>query len=147
MPQILNDIDYIQWKDPRTKLSKNPLLEPWALPPFSSLLIDDHYNPSKAAVPSSINCYNPIALFSLFFTNKILNKMASQINVFIEAHSISEKDAPRGKKRPQLPTCRQELYAYCYGRFKYNVITTYRGVGTSQLVNIGTVQDGSGGTI
>ena len=25
---------------------------------------------------------------------------------------MSEKDAPRGKQRPWLPTCRQELYAY-----------------------------------
>ena len=36
---------------------------------------------------------------------------------------------------------------WCYGRFKYNVITTQRGVGRSQLVNTGTGQDGSRGTI
>ena len=35
----------------------------------------------------------------------------------------------------------------CYGRFKYNVTTTQRGVGGSQLVNIGKVQNRSSGTI
>jgi hypothetical protein len=25
---------------------------------------------------------------------------------------VSKKDAPRGKQRPWLPTCRQELYTY-----------------------------------
>ena len=35
----------------------------------------------------------------------------------------------------------------CYGRFKYNVTTTRRGVKRSQLVNRGTVQDRAGGAI
>ena len=35
----------------------------------------------------------------------------------------------------------------CYGRFKYNIITTWGRVAGSQLVDISTVQDGSGGTI
>ena len=38
-------------------------------------------------------------------------------------------------------------YHYYYGRFKYDVTTTQRGVGGSQLVDIGTVQNGSGGTM
>ena len=35
----------------------------------------------------------------------------------------------------------------CYRRFKCNITTTWRRVGGSQLVNTGTVQDGSSGTI
>ena len=38
-------------------------------------------------------------------------------------------------------------YYQCYGRFKYNVTTTWRRDGGSQLVNTGTVQDGSSGTM
>ena len=34
-----------------------------------------------------------------------------------------------------------------YGRLKYDVTTTWRRVGESQLVDTGTVQDGSGGTM
>lgn len=112
MPRTSNDIDYMQWKDPRTKSSKNPPPEPWALPPFSPLLIDDYYDPGEAAVLSGIDRHDPIALFGLFFTDEMLDKMASWTNAFAEAHSVLEKDAPRGKQRPWLPTCRQELYAY-----------------------------------
>jgi len=122
MPRISNDIDYVQWKDPCTKLSKNPPLEPWALPSFSPLQIDDYYDPGEAAVPSGINHHDPMALFGLFFTDEILDKMAGWINAFVEAHTVSEKDTPRGKQRPWLPTCRQELYAY-FGVMIYIGIT------------------------
>ena len=122
MPRTSNDIDYVQWKDLCTRSSKNPLPEPWALPPFSPLLIDDYYDPGEAAVPSSIDRHDPMALFSLFFTDEILDKMAGWTNAFVEAHSVSEKDIPRGKQRPWLPTYRQELYVY-FGVIIYMGIT------------------------
>ena len=55
----------------------------------------------------------------------------------------------RQKARLILYSNKQRLginYGY-YGRFKYNVTTTWRGVAGSQLVDTGTVQDGSGGTM
>ena len=112
MPRILNDIDYVKWKDPRSKTFKNLPPEPWALPLFEPLRIDDYYDPGEAAVPSSTNYHNSMALFRLFFDNKMLDQMAVWTNTYIEAHSVLEKDAPLGKQRSQLPTCRQELYAY-----------------------------------
>ena len=106
-------MNYIQQKDPYTKLSKNLLLEPQALPPFSPILIDNYDNPSKATISSSINRYNSLPLFSLFFTNKILYKIASQINTFIKAYPILERIYLGLSKNPScLYIYRQELYIY-----------------------------------
>ena len=38
--------------------------------------------------------------------------MAIWTNTYTEAHLVLEKDAPLGKQRSWLPTCRQELYVY-----------------------------------
>ena len=97
MPRTSNDIDYVKWKDPRTKTSKDPPLELQALPLFEPLQIDDYYDPGEAAIPSGTDCYDPMALFRLFFNDKMLDQMAIQTNTYAEAHLVSEKDAPLGK--------------------------------------------------
>jgi hypothetical protein len=99
MPQTLNDIDYVKWKDPRTKTSKDPPPEPWALPLFEPLQIDDYYDPGEAAVPSGTDRHDPMALFRLFFDDKMLDQIAMWTNTYAEAHPVSEKDAPLGKQR------------------------------------------------
>jgi hypothetical protein len=53
-----------------------------------------------------------MALFRLFFTDEMLDRMATWTNTYAEANPPLEEDAPEGKPRPWLPTCRQELYAY-----------------------------------
>ena len=73
MPRTSNDIDYVKWKDPRTKTSKDPPPEPWALPLFEPLQIDDYYDPGEAAVPSGTDRHDPMALFHLFFDDKMLD--------------------------------------------------------------------------
>ena len=84
-------------KDPRTKTSRKPPLEPGPLPPFEPLQIDDYYDPGEASVPSSIDRHDPVAPFRLFFNDKIMDLMAVWINAYIEAHLVPEKDIPRGK--------------------------------------------------
>ena len=112
MPRTSNDIDYVKVKDPRTKTSRKPPPEPGPLLPFEPLQIDDYYDPGEAFVPSSIDRHDPIALFRLFFDDKMMDLMAVWTNAYTEAHLVPKKDAPRGKQRPWSPTCRQELYVY-----------------------------------
>jgi len=84
----------VKWKDPRTKKSKNPPLEPWALPIFTPLRIDDYWDLGEGAVPLGINYSDPLALFRLFFTDKMLDKMAGWTNTYTEAYLVLEEKAP-----------------------------------------------------
>jgi len=112
MPRTSNDIDYVKWKDPRTKKSKQPPPEPWAVPPFTPFRIDNYWDLGEGAVPQGTDRGDPLALFRLFFTDEMLDKMAGWTNAYAEAHPVSEEEAPKGRARPWKPTCRQELYAY-----------------------------------
>ena len=112
MPRASNDIDYVKWKDPRTKKLKNPPLEPWALPPFTPLQIDDYFDLGEPSIPPSLDQHNPLAIFSLFFTDKILERMVEQINKYVETHLTLEDKALRGRPKKWIPMSRRELYAY-----------------------------------
>ena len=48
--------------------------------------------------------------------------MAIWTNTYVEAHLVLKKDAPLGKQRSWLLTCRQELYVY-FGVVIYMGIT------------------------
>ena len=75
MPQALNDINFII-KDPKpTKKPKEPPLEPWPLSAFEPMQIDDYNNLGEPNIPTSLNRHNPMALFRLFFTNEIVERM------------------------------------------------------------------------
>ena len=112
MPRTSNDIDYVKWKDPRSKKSKKPPPEPWTVPPFTPLRVDNYWDPGEAAVPSGTDRSDPMALFRLFFTDKILDKMAGWTNTYVEANPVPEEEALEGRARLWFPTCRRELYAY-----------------------------------
>ncbi|KAF2813864.1 uncharacterized protein BDZ99DRAFT_459616 [Mytilinidion resinicola] len=86
MPRTSNDIDYVKWKDPRTKTAKEPPLKPWPMPEFSPLPINDWYDPGEACVTPGLNRHNPMALFKLFFTNEIMDKMVQWTNKYAEQH-------------------------------------------------------------
>ena len=85
MPRASNDIDYVKWKDPHTKKSKNPPLEPWALPLFTPLQIDDYFDLGEPSVPPSLDWHDPLAIFSLFFTDEILERMVKWTNEYTDA--------------------------------------------------------------
>ena len=112
MPRVSNDIDYVKWKDPCTKKSKNPPPEPWALPPFTPLQIDDYYDLGEPSISPSLDRHDPLAIFRLFFTNKILERIVEWTNKYTETHLILEDKAPRGRPRKWIPISRRELYVY-----------------------------------
>jgi len=71
MPRASNDIDYVKWKDPRTKTSKTPPPEPW-LSLLRASTNQRLLRPGEAAVPPGTGRHNTMALFSLFFTDEML---------------------------------------------------------------------------
>ena len=98
-----------QYKVPPNKTAKTPLPKPWPLPKFKPLYITDWDNHSLLNLPPNINTHNPFKLFSLFFTDEIIDKLVEWTNKHTELYP-SDKD----NKHPRLqqPTCKQELYAY-----------------------------------
>ena len=89
----------MKWKDPYTKKLKKLLLELWALPPFTPMEIDDYLDPREPFVPFSLNQHNPLAIFKLFFTEEIMDKMVKWTNKYIVTHPIPEEKAPKGRPR------------------------------------------------
>ena len=107
-----------QYNIPLNKIAKIPPLKPQLLPEFKPIYInnwDDHSSPN---LPPNINTYNPFKLFSLFFIDKIIDKLIEQTNKHIELYP-SDKD----NKHPRLQqlTYKQELYIYL-------AVQTYIGI-------------------
>jgi Transposase IS4 len=90
-------------------MAKTPPLKPWPLPEFEPIHIhdwDDHGSPN---LPSNVKTHDPFELFSLFFTDEIMDKLVEWINKHAELYLLDE-DAEQA--RAWQPTCKQELYAY-----------------------------------
>jgi hypothetical protein len=79
------------------------------LPEFKPLYIDDWDDHSLPNLPPSVDTYDPFELFSLFFTDEIMDKLVAWTNEYVELYPPDqEKEHPRAWQ----PTCKQELYAY-----------------------------------
>jgi hypothetical protein len=81
MPQTFsNDIDFVR-KDPKSKKKrKQPAPEPQPVPAFEPLQIEDYDNPGEPHVPASLDQHDTLALFRLFFTDKMMEKMVVWTN-------------------------------------------------------------------
>ena len=106
MPRTSNNIDYVKWKDPRTKTLKKPPLEPWVLPTFTPFRINNYWDRGKPSVPPSLNQHDPLAIFKLFYTDEIMDKMVVWTNEYAAAHPIPQDEAPKGRPRKWFPTSR-----------------------------------------
>jgi len=107
-----NDIDFVlptQYSIPPTRKAKEPPPQPWPLPSFEPLHIanfDDHGTPN---LPPDVDLHDPLAIFKLFFTDEIMDKLADWTNKYAELYP-AEEEAKFARK--WKPTDRQELYAY-----------------------------------
>ena len=104
-----NLIQKTQYKVPPNKTAKTPPPEPWPLPEFEPLHITDWDDHGLLNLPPNINTHDPFKLFSLFFTDKIIDKLVEWINKHAELYPL---DKDNEYPRLQQPTCKQELYAY-----------------------------------
>ena len=104
-----NLIQKTQYKVPLNKTTKTPPSKPWPLPEFKPLYITDWDDYSLPNLPPNINTYNPFKLFSLFFIDKIIDKLIEWTNKHVELYSLNEDDK---HLRLQQPTYKQESYTY-----------------------------------
>ena len=82
-----NDIDLVrptQYTVPPGKKAKQPAPEPWILPAFKPLQIDDFQLQGEPCLPRNVDNSDPLALFRLFFTNKIMDNIMEWINAYVE---------------------------------------------------------------
>lgn len=120
------DLDVVQktrYKVPPTRFAKAPPPEPWPMPDFQPYLINDSHDYGETNLPANIDSNDPFAIFQLFFTEDIMDKLVEWTNQFAELHRPSDKEAPLGNPRAWEPTSRTELYAY-FGTLIYMGITT-----------------------
>ena len=109
---VSNNIDLVQptkYPIPKGQIAKKPSPGPKPLPPFKPLLI---YNTNEYRQPNllpHINNKDPIQLFKLFQTDKVVNQLIEYTNRNIELYPPLEE---LGFLRVQRPTLRQELYVY-----------------------------------
>ena len=73
MPKASNNIDLVKKSDPRTKTSKKPPPEPWPLPQFTPLRIDNYWDRGEPCLPPSLNQHDPLLIFQLFYTDIIVD--------------------------------------------------------------------------
>jgi hypothetical protein len=101
MPQIFsNDIDLVR-KDPKPKKKPKQLLpESQPVPAFEPLHIDDYDDHGAPNLPASLDQHDPLALFQLFFSNKMVDKIVHWTNEHAASHPPSDEDAPLGHARP-----------------------------------------------
>ena len=104
-----NIVQKTQYKVPLNKTAKTPPPKPWPLPKFEPLYITNWDDYSLLNLPPNINIYNPFKLFSLFFIDKIIDKLIEQTNKHVELYPL---DKDNKHLRLQQLICKQELYAY-----------------------------------
>ena len=61
------------------------------MPNFEPLLIDDWHDHGLPNVPFGTDIYDPFKLFSLFFTDKLIDKLVEWINKYIELYLLDEE--------------------------------------------------------
>ena len=106
------DIDLVQktqYNVPLNKTAKTAPLKPQPLPKFKPFYIDnwDHY--SSPNLPLNVDIYNSFRLFSLFFTDKIVDKLVKWINRYTKLYPLNKE---KENLYIQQLIYRQELYAY-----------------------------------
>jgi hypothetical protein len=79
------------------------------LPYFEPLHIANFDDYGTLNLPPDLYLYDPLAIFKLFFTNKIIEKLMEWINKYAELYPV-EEDAKFIRR--WKPIDRQELYAY-----------------------------------
>ena len=104
-----NLVQKTQYKVPLNKTAKTPPSKPQPLPEFKPLYITNWDNYSLLNLPPSINIHDPFKLFSLFFIDKIIDKLIEQTNKYIELYLL---DKDNKYLRLQQPIYKQELYTY-----------------------------------
>ena len=90
--------------------SKRTPPEPWPLPIFKPLYIDDFNNHGKLILPSGVKQSNPFVIFSQFFIDKVIEQLADWTNKYAEQRLEGKEQSPW--VRAWQAACEDELYGY-----------------------------------
>ena len=90
--------------------SKRTPPEPWPLPVFNPLHIDDFNDHGKPILPSGVEQSNPFAIFSQFFTDKVMEQLVDWTYKYAEQRLKGKEQSPW--VRVWRPACKDELYGY-----------------------------------
>ena len=121
-----NDEDFVpqtQYPKRTTRPKKKPPPKPSALPDFDPVPIDNNTTYGRPNIPEYIDTSDPYAIFRLFFTDELLDKLAEFTNRNAELHPTPLERQPKDSPRPWKPTCRQELLAYLAVLFHMGIHT------------------------
>jgi hypothetical protein len=120
-----NDIGFVpptQYPIPPTRKAKQPPPKPWPLPAFTPLRAEDYDSCSTLNLPPYINPHDAFAIFKLFFTDEILDKLVEWTNKYAELYP-AEGTEQLHRPRAWLPTCKECIEA---GRKSNRVIKSRR---------------------
>ena len=104
--RVSDDLDHVADAPTTTKKSKNPPPKPKPIPRFTPMKITDLVH-GLGKLPTHV-ASTPYRVFSLFFTDEILHKLAQYTNEYAE-HASEESGS---SERKWYPTSLQELRAY-----------------------------------
>ena len=101
-----NDIDFVE--PPKYKILpswkvKKRSLEPWLLPNFESLHIDNPLRNGRAKLPNDVNTEDPYQIFKLIYTDELLEELTVHINKYAKLHLIKKRRQDAHVYRSQLP--------------------------------------------
>jgi hypothetical protein len=88
------DIDLVQktqYNVPLNKMAKTAPPKPWPLPHFKPLHIDNWDNYGSPNLPLDVDPHDPYKLFSLFFTENIINKLIEWTNKHMEFYLLHKE--------------------------------------------------------
>ncbi|OCK78969.1 hypothetical protein K432DRAFT_406012 [Lepidopterella palustris CBS 459.81] len=104
MPRTFtNDINVVQY----TQYKVPPTPQPWPLPAFTPMEIDDYNGQGEPNVPPSLDQHDPTVLFLLFFTDEILDNRVDWTDEYAESHPPTD-DKHTSRKILQLEANRQK---------------------------------------
>jgi len=73
---------------PLTRKAKQPLPKPWPLPAFEPLRVGDYDSCGTPNLPPYNNPHDAFAIFKLFFTDEILDKLVEWTNKYAELYLL-----------------------------------------------------------
>ena len=80
-----------QYKVPPNMTAKKPPPEPWLLPEFEPLHINDWDDHGSPNILPNVDTHDPFKLFSLFFADEIMDKLIEWTNKHAELYPLDKK--------------------------------------------------------
>ena len=85
-----NNINFVKKDLKPKKKPKQPPPAPQPVPAFEPLQIDDYDDHGAPNIPASLDQHDPLAIFRLFFSDIMVDKMVDWTNKYAASYTPSE---------------------------------------------------------